>query len=114
MALSEFERKMIDELFSTYCENKVPPHLRHQIKIEFRIRENEVILVESRPHWQGRGEWLSMNVARFTKDGEAAAWNLYWADRNSIWRKYSPLPSHRSIEKLLQEVEKNETGAFWG
>jgi hypothetical protein len=27
---------------------------------------------------------------------------------------YPPLPFHRAIEKLLKEVEKNETGAFWG
>ena len=55
-----------------------------------------------------------MRIARFKKDPKTETWQLYWADRNSKWRPYPPLPYHRDIEKLLQEVEKNETGAFWG
>ena len=50
----------------------------------------------------------------FKKDSKTETWQLYWADRNSKWRPSPPLPFHRDIEKLLQEVEKNETGAFWG
>lgn len=55
-----------------------------------------------------------MKVARFKKDDKTETWQLNWADRNSKWRKYPPLPSHRDIEKLLAEVDKNECGAFWG
>jgi hypothetical protein len=97
-------------------KNRNPNHL-HKIlytAIEFTIRGNEVSLFESRPHLQGGGEWISMKVARFKKDPKTETWHLYWADRNSKWRPYPPLPFHRDIEKLLQEVEKNETGAFWG
>lgn len=114
MALSEFEKKRVEKLLTAYCENKIPPHLRDRIKIEFRIRGNEVSLFESRPHMQCGGEWISMKVARFKKDPETETWELYWADRNSKWRRYPPLPFHRDIEKLLQEVDKNESGAFWG
>jgi len=109
MASSEFEKKRVEKLLTAYCEDKIPPNLRNQIRIEFTIRGNEVS-----PHWQGSGEWLSMKVARFKKDPKTETWHLYWADRNSKWRPYPPLPYHRDIEKLLQEVEKNETGAFWG
>jgi hypothetical protein len=114
MALSEFEKKRVEKLLTAYCEDKIPPHLRNQIRIEFTIRGTEVSLFESRPHWQGGGEWISMKVARLKKDPKTETWHLYWADRNSKWRSYPPLPYHRDIEKLLQEVEKNETGAFWG
>jgi|LGOV01.1.fsa_nt_gb hypothetical protein len=114
MALSEFEIKRVDKLLTAYCEGKVPAHLRDQIRIEYRIRGNEVSLFESRPHLQGSGEWFSMKVARFKKDTQTGTWLLFWADRNSKWQPYPPLPFHRDIEKLLQEVEKNETGAFWG
>ncbi len=114
MALSEFEVKRVDKLFTVYCEGKIPAHLQDQIRIEYRIRGNEVSLLESRPHLQGSGEWISMKVARFNKDPQTGLWQLFWADRNSKWRSYSPLSFHRDLEKLLQEVEKNESGAFWG
>lgn len=42
MALSEFEKKRVEKLLTAYCENKIPPDLRDQIRIEFRIRGNEV------------------------------------------------------------------------
>jgi hypothetical protein len=114
MSLSEFEIKRVEKLFSAYCEGKVPAYLRDQIRIEFRIRGNEVSLFESRAHLQGGGEWISTKVAHFKKDPQNESWQLFWADRNSKWRPYSPLPSHRDIEKLLRAVEENETGAFWG
>lgn len=114
MALSEFEKKRIEKIFTDYCENKVPPHVRDQIRVEFQIRGDEVKLFESRPPWRGGGDWISSKIARFKKDLKTETWLLYWADRNGKWREYPPLPYHRDIEKLLAEVEKNENGAFWG
>jgi len=114
MALSEFEKKRVEKLLNAYCESRISPALRDQIRVEYRIRGDEVSLFESRPPWRGEGEWISVKVARFKKDHETHTWHLFWADRNSQWRSYEPLPQHRDIEKLLQEVERNETGAFWG
>ena len=114
MALSEFERKRVEKLLTAYCETKIPSHLRDRIRLEFRIRGNEVSLFESRPHWQGAGEWIATKVARFRKDPKAQTWQLFWADRNSKWRPYPTLPFHRDFEILLQEVDRNVTGAFWG
>ena len=37
MALSEFEKKRVEKLLTAYCENKIPPHLRDQIRIELRV-----------------------------------------------------------------------------
>ena len=114
MALSEFERKRIEKIFTDYCEDKVPSHLRDQIRVEFQIRGDDVKLFESRPPWRGGGDWISSKIARFKKDQKTGTWLLYWADRNGKWREYPPLPFHAKIEKLLAEVEKNENGAFWG
>ena len=114
MSLSEFERKRVEKLLKEYCEAKIPSHLRDRIRLEYRIRGNEVSLYESRPHWQGNGAWLSTKIARFRRDLEARTWQLYWADRHGKWRSYSPLPFHRDIETLLHAVDRNVTGVFWG
>lgn len=114
MALSDIEKKRIEKLFAYYCDKKIPPQFRNELRAEFEIRGNEVYLFECRAPWLGEGDWTRMKVARFKKDPKTETWLLYWADRNSKWRQYPPLPFHARIEKLLDEVEKNETGAFWG
>jgi hypothetical protein len=114
VSLSEFELKRIEKIFTHYCSTRVPEHLRSQIVLEYRVRGDEVTLFESRPVWDDHARWISGKVARFQKDTDAEIWNLYAADRDGSWIHYLPLPFHRDIEKLLQEVEKNESGAFWG
>lgn len=114
MALSEFEKKRIEKIFTVYCEKKIPPDIRDQIRIEFQIRGDEVSLFEKRPVWDDPSRWTSMKIARFKKDHKAATWLLFWADRNDRWKPCPPPPYHRDIENLLAEVEKNEMGAFWG
>jgi hypothetical protein len=51
MALSEFEKKRIEKICTIYCEGKIPPEIRDQLKIQFQIRGDEVILFETRPAW---------------------------------------------------------------
>jgi len=114
VSLSEFEKKRIEKLFGDYCDQKVPKDLQDQIRAEYQVRGSEVILFEARIGWDDPTKWTSMKVARFKKDAKTETWQLYWADRNERWCKYPPMPFHRDLEKLLEEVEKNETGAFWG
>lgn len=63
MALSELEKIRIEKLFTDYCEQKIPLHIRDQIRIEFQIRGDEVSLFECRAPWRGEDEWTSMKVA---------------------------------------------------
>jgi hypothetical protein len=114
MALTAFEKKRVEKIFTDYCDKKIPPQYRNELRVEFQIRGDEVSLFEVRPAWDDPTRWISMKVARFKKDHKTETWQLFWADRNSRWKTYPPLPYHRDIEKLLEEVEKNETGAFWG
>ena len=114
MSLSEFEIKRIEKIFADFCGRKNPVYLNSQIKMEYQIRADEVTLFESRPVWDDHAMWISGKVARFSKDRETGGWFLYQAGHDGKWRHYEPLPFHRQIEKLLAEVEKNETGAFCG
>jgi hypothetical protein len=114
VSLSEFELKRIEKIFPDFCDKRVPPELRSKIRIEYRVRGDEVTLFESRPVWDDPTKWISGKVARFKKDPKTETWHLYWADRNGRWIAYEPLPFHRDLEKLLAEVDDNRNGAFWG
>ncbi len=114
MGLSEFERKRVEKIFAAYCEKRVPHHVQDRFRLEFEIRGDEVKLFEARPHWEENNAWVSSKVARFRKDPQSNCWQLYFADRNGRWHLFEPCPASSDIEKLLDEVEKNSTGAFWG
>ena len=114
MALSEFETQRVKRIFSGYCETKVPHHVSDQFRVEFEIRGHDIKLFESRPHWQDKSKWIAHKIARFTKEKESNLWRLYYADRNGRWHIFEPFPSETDIEKLLDEVERDSSGIFWG
>lgn len=60
MAISVFEKKRIEKIFTDYCEQKVPPDIRDQVRIEFQIKGDEVVLSETRPVWNDPTKWTSM------------------------------------------------------
>jgi hypothetical protein len=114
MALSEFEKQRVTKIFCAYCEKKVPHHVSDQFRVEFELRGSEVKLFESRPFWQDKSRWTSHKIARFRKDDKSNVWRLYYADRNGRWHIFEPFPGEKDIEKLLDEVEKDSSGIFWG
>jgi hypothetical protein len=84
-SLPELVSRKVERELGRYCENRIPPHVRDQIKMEFKIRGNWVTLIERRPPWRPERspEWTSSPVAQIRfEDGN---WMLYWADRDSKW-----------------------------
>jgi hypothetical protein len=97
-----------------YCENRVPAHLRDEIRVGFEVRGNSVTLFEERPYWRDKNKWSHTVVAQFRFDPTNCRWTLFCADRNSKWHRLpDPQPS-KSIDALLKEVDSDSTGIFWG
>jgi hypothetical protein len=58
-------------------------------------------------------EWSRVPVAQFRYDAEHNHWTLYCADRNSRWHRYD-LVAPGTVEQLLEEIDHDPTGIFWG
>lgn len=114
MELSEFEVKRIEKLFTTFCDKRVPGHWRDKIRAEFRVRGDCVELFESRPLYNDPDSWVSTRIARFKKNAGDGLWVLYCAGRDAQWQRYAACTPQRDIEALLQIVELDAIGAFWG
>jgi hypothetical protein len=114
MSLSEFEKQRVKKIFSAYCAMKAPHHISDQFRVEFELRGAEVKLFESRPYHLDKCQWISHKIARFKKDAETNCWSLYYADRNGRWHLLEQIPPDKNIEKILEVVEKDTTGIFWG
>jgi hypothetical protein len=112
-SLPEPVRQQVERDVGSYCE-KVPPHVRDKVRNEFEIRGNSVTIFECRPPWREDAgpEWTRVKVAQFRyEDGN---WVLYWSDRNGRWHTYDLLAPTPELSDVLAEVDRDQTGIFWG
>jgi hypothetical protein len=76
MPLPPLIRQLVDIKLSKYCENKFPSQFQNKIKLFYKIRGNNVTLVESRPYWNDPSEWSELKVAQFRYDTNDKDWSL--------------------------------------
>jgi hypothetical protein len=99
-----------------WCRERVPERLRAELRVECDLDARQMTIYEARPPWHpdlGQ-EWTRSPVAQLRYTATSKAWTLYWCDRNLRWREYRDLPARRPIEELLDEVERDPAGIFWG
>ncbi|MHB8492528.1 MAG: DUF3024 domain-containing protein [Solirubrobacteraceae bacterium] len=99
-----------------YCEQHVPPHAIDQVRVELVESRGAVTIVERRPPWRkGIGpEWTTSAIARMRWNTKTELWTLYWRDRNARWHRYDLIDPSAEIGSLLDEVDSDPTGIFWG
>ncbi len=95
-----------------FCDRRVPARLRHQIRLEVELRGKSVTLIECRPA-PGGAHWSRLKVAQFRYQGDGT-WSLHWADRNNRWHKVEDVDDALPMEVLLEELEDDPSGVFWG
>jgi hypothetical protein len=114
MALSEIEQARIAQRLSAYCDARVPSHVRNQLRLGFRITGHDVLLFEERPAFRPPHDWQELPVAKFRYVRSRDVWQLFCQHRDLRWHTYEPMPSARTFESLLQEVDSDPTGIFFG
>lgn len=114
MALSAIQVAEVSDLLSRYSDARVPPGVREEIRLGFRINGNSVTLFETRPRFQRPEEWAESPVARFRYNKSQSEWALFWRDRNQRWHRYDLKRPSKRLQTLLNEVDRDPTGIFWG
>jgi hypothetical protein len=59
-------------------------------------------------------EWTSLSIAQIRYNTKTGKWSLYCADRNSKWHEYYGLEPIQNFDRILNELDKDPTGIFWG
>lgn len=115
MAISEFEIKRIEKLVGQFVEKRRPPaHVRNDIDISFRVSGQSFELFEIRPVWGDPSKKLEGPVAKATYVKGRKLWKLYWMKADLRWHSYEPLPASRSLEEILDVIDQDANGCFWG
>ena len=114
MALPETEHQRAEELLGIFCKDKMASFKDlDTLEIGYSIKGNKVTLTESRPLFIDPGVWNEIKVAQFEYSPEMNNWTLYWYDRKNRRQPYPVARNKDTLEKLIQEVDKDPTGIFW-
>lgn len=116
MAVPELTRAVAVREVAAFLDGRVPAHAAHRVRLEFSVRGNAITLVERRAPWRPElgPEWSSLKVAQLRYDAGVGAWSLYWRDRNERWHPYRFATASRDVGPLLDEIDRDPTGIFWG
>ncbi len=97
-----------------FCRTRVAPHARDRVKLSFSFWKDSVILYEERPDWLDPSEWTKMKIARIDFDRESHGWTLWAYDRNDRPRDYIDLHPNATLDEVIDEIDDDPTGIFWG
>lgn len=114
MAIPELTRRRAERALETFCQERVPLRVRDQLRLSVGTRGNNITLFEHRPAFSQPDRWIKSPVAQFRYDPAAGRWALYWRDRNARWHRYEGKRPAADIGVLVQEVDQDPTGIFWG
>lgn len=114
MAMNELTKKRVQLLLDNYCENKIPAHLRNQVKVSYEIRGNNVTLYEERPYYKDPPKWRKSVVAQFRYNPEEKKWAIYWERHTGKWYKYEEAETSLNLEVLIKIMDEDKFGVFWG
>ena len=115
MAISAFEIKRIEKIVGRFVESRRPAgDIRSQLDISFRLTGQSVEIFEIRPQWNDPTKKIEGSIARATFVKSRKIWKLYWMRADGKWHVYQPFPSSASLEKILEAIEQDPHGCFWG
>ncbi|MCX7180101.1 MAG: DUF3024 domain-containing protein, partial [Proteobacteria bacterium] len=116
MALAELTQKQVESKLGEYCDNKVPAHVRDQVRLSFSFMGNTVTLFEERPVQNQLDKRTKIPIAQFRLNVVDHLWRLYCANpkRQEGWALYRDAGPTTDFETLVTALDQDTTGVFWG
>jgi hypothetical protein len=114
MAFSEPELQVIERTVGALCRQRSPAQFADKLRVVYEVKGHSVTVFEERPPWRHPGEWTRMGVARFRYVRSRGTWTLYWMRRDLKWHVYDPKTPRRGLRRLVEVVDEDEYGAFFG
>lgn len=104
------------ERVQRWADDRIPEHVRDQIRIELDVTDRTITILECRPPWHPDmgDEWTRFPIARLRYTKTRDEWSLYWRDRNLKFHEYDLVEPSPDIDDLLEEIESDPTSIFWG
>jgi hypothetical protein len=83
--------------------------------VECEVASEYLIIVELRAPWDPSSSigWVRNPIARLGYDAESQTWQLWYRDANQRFREYLRAAPSPTVDRLLEEVDRNPMRVFW-
>lgn len=114
MAFSELELKRIEKLVGGLCRRRTRPELADQLRLDYEIDGQNVLLFEERPDWRDATKRMRTPVAKLRFVRTTGLWTLYWLRADLRWHRYDPAPPTADLATLIEVIDRDQNCAFFG
>ena len=114
MPIPDDIRTDAEKQLDRYCLEKIPEHAYGKVRLCYIVKDMAITLFEQQPHFRDIDKWMQANIARMRYSKTFHTWTLYWRDRNNKWHLYDQIPPAADFGRILQELDTDPTGIFWG
>ncbi len=103
-------------LVRDFCAQRVPTEAADELRIELVEGRGSLTIVERRAPWRADlgPDWSSLDVARLRYAADTGHWTLFGRGSDEQWHRYGPSEPSSDIRPLLDEIDRDPTGIFWG
>jgi hypothetical protein len=114
VAFSELELRRIDKLVGGFCRRRTRPELADQLRIDYAVEGQSVIILEERPDWRDPAERRQHPFAKLRFVRTTGLWTLYRMRADLKWHAYRPAAPSADLAGLVDVVDEDTYNAFFG
>jgi hypothetical protein len=114
MAFSEIELQRIKAIVEPFCARRSPAHVRQHVRTEYRVKGQDVLIVEVRIVWDDPIRWVEHGIAKIRFNRKSKEWRLFWQRASLRWEIYQPRAADRNLGVLVDELDRDPHGRFFG
>ena len=114
MAFTDIDLQKIKNEVGGLCSKRTPVHLKDQLRYEYEIEKQNVVITEIRPTWNNPSEFTKLPMAKLLYVNSQKVWKLYWKRASGKWVRYEPKESAKDLRVLIKEIDNDVYGCFFG
>ena len=106
---------LIERHIQNWVEKKRPPvEFREQVDLKYSFEKYTLIIYESRKPMEETTGRVKSECAKARYIKATNKWKIYWKRANLKWYLYEPEAEVNSIHDVLQVIENDNYGCFFG
>ncbi|MFA5670040.1 MAG: DUF3024 domain-containing protein [Balneolaceae bacterium] len=90
------------------------PKILAQLDFGYSYDGKTVIFYEIRPFFENPERILNIEYAKIQFVKSKKIWKLYWRRASGKWELYEPFPEATHLEKLIEIINEDAQGCFYG
>jgi len=110
----ENEIEIIEVMEGYLMSSRPPEEIRDELDINYKIKDQSIIVFEIRPLWSNPKEKMESNIAKATFVKKENVWKIFWFMSDMKWHSYEPNSKVKSLKEFVKIIEEDKHGCFWG